>query len=148
MQWRSDAYLTFVTVWLRPKPRVHFTFDSPSDRRVELGVDFEDPLNVAEVESDEVRSETRDAVLPSIDAYTIDGIDSPEAYAIALSAGGRSFAVEHPEARYWVVSLQYVPRAEAVAWRVWFSNLEFEEVGFEVAVDPETGDVIETTEMP
>jgi hypothetical protein len=144
-QWREDAYLTAIFVHLRPKLRAHFTFDSPSDPRVELGVDVESPLENPRLTPREASSESRTIVLLPIEAYAQSRVDSPEAYAIGLDAGGRSFALDHPEARLWYVSLQYVSD-EIVAWRVVFFEPVFNGTSFEVVVDPVTGEVLDVKE--
>ena len=150
--WREDAHLDFVFLFVRPEPDATFGFSSPSDPDVGLNVHIQDPLGDQDTRPVEVSMPARSGPVPSVDAYVQGGIDSNRAFNIALEAGGRSFLDTHPEAWgeawEWNVNLQYVraPAGELPAWRVYFTDLESE--GFEVLIDPHTGEVLATVEGP
>jgi len=150
--WRADAHLIFIHLYVHPDLAATFSFNSPSDPRAGLNVHIRDPLGRPDLRLAEVSSPGRGEARFSVDSYASGGIDSTQAFAIALEAGGRSFLETHPEAWgdawEWNVNLQYVraPAGELPAWRVYFTDLESE--GFEVLIDPHTGEVLATIEGP
>jgi len=150
--WRPDSHLIFAHVGIHPDARVTFGFNSSSDPRLGLNVHIEDPLGQPTARTVEVSSPTRGEALPSIDAFAGGRVDSVDAFNSAIDAGARSYLRDHPEAWeatwLWNVNLQYAtsPEGDVVVWRVYFTNLETD--GYEVLIDPQTGDVLEVAEGP
>jgi hypothetical protein len=151
-EWRGDAHLIFIDIQIHPKLVALFSFNSPSDPKAGLNVYVEDPLNKPQTRAVEVRSPSRMEARPSVDSYAEQLIDSDEAFQIALDGGARSYLQDHPEAWaeswLWYVNLRYVraPEGTPVAWRVYLTDLESS--GYEVLIDPQTGDVLAVSEGP
>jgi hypothetical protein len=149
-QWKSDAYLEWVTVGFRREEdsrhlSLSYGFESPGDDRYSLLITFREGSEEPQVENiyHQVPIEVRNSI--DIDAWPLDSVD---VLPIAQGNGGREFLVRH-RSKSVVTYLDLKPELNVpgarLVWRAGYLDLVTRD-SLDIIVDPLTGEILEIEE--
>jgi hypothetical protein len=140
--WRSDAFLTWLIVDVRPTKRIAYSFDSASDPNSGFLVYVRQGLGAPLLTTQEVQSNAQTHVDPPLERDEWP-LDSQDVFSVALENGAAEFLHQNADSQDWFLQLPSPRRAMEgeVTWRVSLGDLFGDTL--EMIIDPVTGEVKE-----